>query len=74
MGERIANLINGRWQPAASGKTLESRNPADTNEVVAMAPASSSDDVNQAVAAARAAFPVWRGVPAPKRGEILFRA
>ncbi|HET8761560.1 MAG TPA: aldehyde dehydrogenase family protein, partial [Nitrospiria bacterium] len=64
----------GRWQPAASGRTLESRNPADTSEVVAVAPASSSDDVGQAVAAAKAAFPAWRAVPAPKRGEILFRA
>jgi aldehyde dehydrogenase (NAD+) len=74
MSERIANLINGRWQPAASGRTLERRNPADTGEVVAVAPASSSDDVGQAVAAAKAAFPAWRAVPAPKRGEILFRA
>jgi aldehyde dehydrogenase (NAD+) len=70
VSERIANLINGRWQPAASGETLESRNPADVDEVVAIAPASSARDV----AAARAAFPAWRAVPAPKRGEILFRA
>jgi aldehyde dehydrogenase (NAD+) len=30
--------------------------------------------VDEAVAAARAAFPAWRSVPAPKRGELLFRA
>jgi acyl-CoA reductase-like NAD-dependent aldehyde dehydrogenase len=74
VSERIANLINGRWQPAASGETLESRNPADTTEVVAVAPASSPRDVDEAVAAAKAAFPGWRAMPAPKRGEILFRA
>lgn len=74
MSERIANLINGRWQPAASGETMESRNPADVDEVVAIAPASAARDVDEAVAAARAAFPAWRAMPAPKRGEILFRA
>ncbi len=73
MGERIGNLINGAWTSAASGETIESRNPANTDEVVAVAPASSAGDVDEAVAAARAAFPVWRAVPAPKRGEILFR-
>jgi aldehyde dehydrogenase (NAD+) len=74
VSERIANLINGRWQPAASGRTLESCNPADVDEVVAIAPASGAPDVDEAVAAARSAFPAWRAVPAPRRGEVLFRA
>lgn len=74
MKERVENLINGRWQPAAGGHTLESRNPADIGDVVAVAPMSSARDVNDAVSAAKAAFPGWRSVPAPKRGEILFRA
>ncbi|MEW6682267.1 MAG: aldehyde dehydrogenase family protein [Nitrospirota bacterium] len=74
MSERIANLIGGQWRPAVSGETLESRNPADNQEVVAVAPASSVADVDAAVAAAKAAFPRWRAVPAPKRGELLFRA
>ncbi|MGB9633542.1 MAG: aldehyde dehydrogenase family protein, partial [Chloroflexaceae bacterium] len=33
-----------------------------------------ADDVNDAVAAAKAAYPAWRRVPAPRRGEILLRA
>jgi aldehyde dehydrogenase (NAD+) len=74
MSERIANLIDGAWKPAVSGETLESRNPADRDDVVAVAPASSVRDVDAAVAAAKAAFPRWRAVPAPKRGELLFRA
>ena len=74
MAEQIANLINGRWTPSASGETLTSVNPADTREVVAVAPSSSSRDVDEAVAAARAAWPAWRAMPAPRRGEILFRA
>jgi aldehyde dehydrogenase (NAD+) len=74
MSQRIGNLINGAWKSAASDETIESRNPANADEVVAVAPASSAGDVGEAVAAARAAFPIWRAVPAPKRGDILFRA
>ncbi len=74
MSQRIGNLINGAWKSAASDETIESRNPANSDEVVAVAPASSAGDVGEAVAAARAAFPIWRAVPAPKRGDILFRA
>ena len=67
------NFIGGEWLGAASGKTFESRNPADTREVVGVFQDSGADDVNAAVAAARAAFPAWRALPAPKRGEILLR-
>jgi aldehyde dehydrogenase (NAD+) len=68
------NLIGGEWVAAASGKTYESRNPADTREVVGIFQDSGAEDVAAAVAAAKAAFASWRLVPAPKRGEIFFRA
>ncbi len=74
MTEQIENFINGRWRPAASGATLSSVNPADAGDVVATAPSSSAREVDEAVVAARAAWPGWRSIPAPKRGEILFRA
>src|SRR5690606_25203272 len=32
------------------------------------------EEVEEAVRAARAALPAWRAMPAPQRGEILFRA
>ena len=59
---------------AVSGRTFENRNPADTREVVGTFAESGPEDVQRAVAAARDAFPRWRAVTAPKRGEILFRA
>lgn len=68
------NYIGGEWVAARSGKTFENRNPADAREVVGVFPASSADDVNDAVAAAQSAYNSWRLTPAPKRGEILFRA
>lgn len=67
------NYINGEWVAASSGETYENINPA-TKEVLGLFPKSSSEDVKKAVDAAVAAFNPWRLTPAPKRGEILFRA
>ena len=66
------NLIGGEWVDAASGETFESTSPAD-GELIGVFPRSGADDVDRAVAAAKEAFEEWRLVPAPKRGEILFR-
>jgi alpha-ketoglutaric semialdehyde dehydrogenase len=52
--------------------TFESLNPS-TGEVIESFPRSSADDVDRAVATARAAWEDWRLVPAPERGNILFR-
>jgi aldehyde dehydrogenase (NAD+) len=66
------NYIGGEWVDAASGETFESASPAD-GETIGIFPKSGADDVDRAVAAAKAAFEEWRLVPAPKRGEILFQ-
>jgi alpha-ketoglutaric semialdehyde dehydrogenase len=68
------NYIGGRWVPAASGRTTEDRNPADQDDLIGTFADSGAEDVERAVAAAREAFPGWRALPAPKRGEILYRA
>jgi len=70
----VRNFINGQWSEAEAGKRFASLNPADTREVVAEAPLSGRTDVDRAVEAARAALPAWRLLPAPRRGEILYRA
>ena len=68
------NFIAGEWVPAASGKTFENRNPADQDDLIGRFADSGPEDVEKAVAAAREAFKSWREHPAPKRGEILYRA
>jgi alpha-ketoglutaric semialdehyde dehydrogenase len=68
------NYINGEWVEARSGKAIENRNPANTDELIGMFPASGAEDVEAAVAAAKTAYKKWRLVPAPKRAEILFHA
>jgi aldehyde dehydrogenase (NAD+) len=66
------NFIGGEWVEAASGETFESVSPA-TGDKLGIFPRSTAEDVDRAVAAAKTAFEDWRLVPAPKRGEILFR-
>src|SRR6266516_66233 len=56
----------------AVAETFESLNPS-TGEVIETFPRSTADDVDRAVAAAKAAWEDWRLVPAPERGNILFR-
>lgn len=73
MAERYKNYIDGKWLEARSGKTFEDRNPANSEDLIGLFPASGEEDVGAAVNAARKAFEKWRLVPAPKRGEILYR-
>jgi aldehyde dehydrogenase (NAD+) len=68
------NLVGGRWVPARSGKSFENRNPADKDDIVGVFPDSGREDVEAAVAAAKQAYPGWRGTPAPRRAEVLYAA
>lgn len=68
------NFINGEWVEGRSGKAYENRNPANTDELIGMFAASTSEDVDLAVDAATEAYKTWKLTPAPKRAEILFRA
>lgn len=73
MSEVFRNFIDGKWVESLSGDTFERKNPA-TGELVATYAKSGPADVDLAVAAAPKAFKSWRLHPAPKRGEILYRA
>ncbi len=66
--------INGDWVDSKSNKTFPVSDPA-TEETIAQVPDSNADDVNRAVAAARAAFDdgAWPATTAQERGRILFR-
>ncbi|HEY0755796.1 MAG TPA: aldehyde dehydrogenase family protein [Ktedonobacteraceae bacterium] len=71
-GQTYMNFIGGNWQHAQSGQTFPNYNPA-TGELIGYFPLSAEAEAEAAVSAAKAAFESWRLVPAPKRGEILFR-
>ena len=53
---KYKNFIGGEWVEARSGKAIENRNPANTDELVGIFPASNQEDVNAAVAAAKRAY------------------
>lgn len=64
--------VNGRWTAAASGATIAVRNPA-TGTMLATVPAMTVADAREAIAAAHAALPLWRGLTAKERASILRR-
>jgi len=67
------NFINGEWVESVTHECYENLNPADRSQLVGLFPRSTPEDVNRAVEAASEASKSWRLLPAPKRGEMLFR-
>src|SRR5271154_4075646 len=67
-------FINGEWVDSKSAKTFPVYDPS-TEEVIAQVPDAGPDDVNRAVAAAKAAFEdgPWATTTAQERGRVLFR-
>jgi 1-pyrroline-5-carboxylate dehydrogenase len=72
LGRTAPLYIDGRARDAAA--TTESRSPADARVVVARVASATADDVRDAVAAARAAYPAWSRTPWQERARLLGRA
>jgi len=74
-GLRTELFIANQWRPSASGERFPVINPA-TEEVIAEVAVASPQDIEDAVAAARACFEghAWRSLSARKRGALLYRA
>jgi 5-carboxymethyl-2-hydroxymuconic-semialdehyde dehydrogenase len=66
--QHISHLIHG--QHVKSARTFETTNPA-TQEVLAEVASGGADEVNAAVASAKAAFPKWANTPAPERAKLI---
>ncbi|AIQ14985.1 CoA-acylating methylmalonate-semialdehyde dehydrogenase [Paenibacillus durus] len=69
--EKVRNFINGQWVESSSGREEEVFNPA-TEEVIAYVPLSSREELDAAVAAAKAAFYSWKKVAVPRRARYFF--
>lgn len=69
---RLANLVDGRLQAPRSGRYLDVHEPA-TGTVFAHCPDSDAADVDDAVAAARRAFPAWAALSPERRAALLNR-
>lgn len=68
----LRNHVDGSWVDAVAHGTLEDRDPA-TGDLLALVPLSGAQDVDAAVAAARAAQPAWGRTPPQVRARALYR-
>jgi len=71
---QFLNYINGEWVAGSGSAPIADVNPADTREIIGYATDSTEADVNDAVAAALAAYESWRRTPAPVRGRVVAKA
>lgn len=62
--------INGEWVDSTGTETTDVINPA-TEEVIATVAIGTNEDVDKAVAAAKAAFPTWNTRPVEERIEYM---
>ena len=72
LGARYPMLIGG--EERFGDEVFEDRSPIDSEIVVSRFPVGTRQDVRDAIAAARAAFPAWRDTPWRERLAIIRRA
>ncbi|HTK82479.1 MAG TPA: CoA-acylating methylmalonate-semialdehyde dehydrogenase [Bacteroidota bacterium] len=68
----LSNFINGKSRASIARETLSVTNPSIGAEI-ATVPLSTSQDVDEAVRTARAAFPAWSAMPIKERSQVFFR-
>src|ERR1700692_3438601 len=68
LGRMHTNFIDGADR--AARVTQEPRTPINRNEVLGRFPEATADEANQAMAAAKAAFPKWSRTPFAERNRI----
>ena len=68
----IRNYIAGEFVDGGGARTLDVTNPAD-GSVISRVPLSGSAEIDRAVAAAKAAFPGWSGMPIKERVQVFFK-
>lgn len=72
MIKKLKYLVNGEFMESKTSKYTDAYNPS-TGEVIAEVPCCTRDEVEAAIASAKAAFPGWSAMPVLKRVQILYR-
>lgn len=72
MAEKLKYFCNGQYVESKAEEYYELHNPS-TGEVTGYAPHCTAEEVEGAIAAAKAAFPGWSSTPAIKRSQILYK-
>jgi len=68
----VQNYVNGKFVAASTSKTMEVISPLDGN-LLSTVPMSTAKDLDEAVKAAKAAFPAWSKTPIKERVQVFFR-
>ncbi|MFN8439928.1 MAG: aldehyde dehydrogenase family protein [Caldilineaceae bacterium] len=69
MGQTHQLYINGEWR--STQETFEKRSPVDTSLVMGRFQLGRQQEINDAMAAAKAAYPQWRATPWQERVRLL---
>ncbi len=72
LGRSYPPIIN--HQPISTERTFDSLNPSHCKQIVGRCGSASTAQTEQAVSAAKAAFPAWRDLGPHKRADYFFRA
>lgn len=70
--EKLKMFINGVFVESKTDKYYDLHNPS-TGEKTGEAPCCTEEEVNAAIAAAKAAYPGWSSTPAIKRAQIMYK-
>ena len=71
-GKTYPLIIGGK--KVTTGKTVDSVNPANPQEIVGSFMLAGRDEADKAINAAARTFESWKNVPGPERAEYLFKA
>ncbi|MEQ6330721.1 CoA-acylating methylmalonate-semialdehyde dehydrogenase [Pseudomonas chengduensis] len=72
MPRTLPQLIDGQWQTSQARELIEITDPA-TQEVIALAPKATAEEIEATVASAQKAFLAWREVPVSERARLMLR-
>jgi len=70
--KRLKYFVDGEFRESKTEKYMDIFNPS-TGEVIAQTPCCTKDEVEDAIRAAKAAYPAWRKTPPAKRAAIMFK-
>ena len=70
--KRLKFCINNEWRESTTAKYMPVMNPS-LGVQIAETPCCTQSEVDEAVAAAAAAFPAWSDTPIPQRIQLMFR-
>lgn len=70
--KRLRFFVDGEWKESKTDKYMPVYN-ASTGEVIAEAPCCTPEEVELAIASAKAAFPGWANTPVIKRSQVMYK-